>query len=304
MKYFRWYYLIILLVILLIIARIYLSTWVLNHVNNSLNNIKGYKGSVESIDLHLYRGAYKIHNLKIYKDSGKIPVPFVDVAEADLAIEWGALIHGRVVSNIDLQKPVLNFAVSLGDKQTGKGVDWTKPIKDLMPIDINKVTFTDGSITYQDFAANPKVNVYVHQMSGNVQNLRNVVDKSQPLPSTLKINGNSIGGGKLNMQGRMNILKEIPDMDLKTELENVDLRALNDYSNAYAKVDIKKGNLSLYSELIIKDKQVTGYIKPIVTDLSLIDLQKSSNPVKLAWETVVSTVVTVFHQSAQRSVCN
>ena len=36
------------------------------------------------------------------------------------------------------------------------------------------------------------------------------------------------------------------------------------------------------------------YIKPIATDVSLIDLRKSTNPLKLAWESVVAVVVTIF----------
>lgn len=286
--------LLIFIIAVLIVVRIYANTWVLNYVNRSLNNLKGYQGSVKSIDIALYRGAYKIHDLKILKKSAGIPVPFVSIDQADIAVQWSALFHGRIVSNIDLEKPVINFAVSKGDKQTGAGVDWTQPIKKLAPIDINRVTFKNGSLTYQDFGANPKVNVYIHQMQGEVTNLRNVVDKSKPLPSNLVINGDSIGGGRLSINGKMNILKDIPDMDLNTKLENVDLTALNDYSNAYAAVDIKKGNLSVYSEFIVKDKQVSGYIKPLATNLSLIDLKKDSNPIKVAWESVVSAVVTVF----------
>ncbi len=53
-----------------IAARLYLGVWLLDYVNGVLNNIEGYKGSVESIDIDLYRGAYRIHHLKLYKKTG------------------------------------------------------------------------------------------------------------------------------------------------------------------------------------------------------------------------------------------
>lgn len=280
-----------------IAARLYLNTWLLDYVNNVLKTIPGYEGSADSIDIALYRGAYRVHGLKLYKKTGDIPTPFISIDTTDLSIQWGALFHGRIVSDADLVRPVLNFAVGRSGEteQTGAGVDWSKPIKDLMPIDINLVTFREGKLTYQDFSTNPKVNIYIHNMKGELRNLRNVVDASKPLPSWIKAEGDSIGGGTMKIRGRMNILKPTPDMDMNVKLENVDLRALSDYSNAYAAIDIRKGELDVYSEFVVKDNRINGYIKPIATHMSLIDLSKQTNPVKLVWETLVATVVEIFH---------
>ena len=287
---------IILLIAVLVVARLYLGVWLLNYVNQVLDNINGYEGSVEAIDIDLYRGAYRIYKLKLLKKDGNIPTPFIYIETADLSIQWKALFHGRVVSNIELYKPVINFAVSKSGttEQTGEGIDWTQPIKALAPIDINRVSFKDGKLSYQDFSANPKVNIYITNMNGEIRNLRNVEDMSQRLPSTLVLTGDSIGKGKLKINGRLYILKQVPDMNIDTQLENVNLTALNDYSNAYAAIDIRKGNLSVYSQLIVRDGEVSGYIKPIATDISLIDLSKSANPIKVAWESVADVILTLF----------
>ena len=285
-----------LLLIVLIVARIYLNGWLLDYVNGALSNIKGYQGSVESIDIALYRGAYRINGLKVEKKTGHIPTPFIAIKTADLSIQWGALFRGRIVSDIDLDTPVLNFAVNPSGtaQQTGAGADWSKVIKDLMPMDINTVTFANGKLTYQDFSTTPKVNIYIDHMRGNVNNLRNVEDASKPLPSTLLVRGDSIGKGALTIKGRMNVLRPIPDLDLDAKIENIDLPALSNYSNAYAAIDIRKGRLSVYSELIIKDKVVSGYIKPIATDIALIDLKKDANPLKFVWQSAVTVVMEIF----------
>ena len=300
MKLKRWHWIsgsvVFIIIAALIAARLYLGVWMLNYVNQVLANIPGYQGSVASIDIHLYRGAYSVHGLKINKKTGRIPTPFVAIETADISIQWSALLNGRIVSDVELYKPVLNFAVNASGttEQTGAGVDWTKPIKELSPIDINQVKLHDGKITYQDFSTTPKVNIYMHHMNGEVNNLRNVVEKDKPLPSEFKLAGDSIGGGKLAVRGHLNILKPVPDADLNFKLENVNLPALSDYSDAYAAIDIKGGTLSVYSELKIKDNHVSGYVKPIATNVSIIDLRKPTNPIKLVWEVVVATVVEIF----------
>ncbi len=284
------------LLVAVIIVRIYLDSWVLNYVNTTLNNIKGYEGKVEAISIHLYRGAYEIKGLKLYKKNGNIPVPFLDIADIDLSLQWSALIHGRIVSDVELDRPIINFAVNKSDtaKQTGANVDWNKPIRDLMPIDINRITFRDGKIDYQDLSTSPKVDIYIHHMDGELRNLRNVVDQTKPLPSSIIVHGDSIGGGKLALHGNMNILKQVPDVDMDAKLENADLTKLTNFTDAYGAIDIKSGQLSVYSEMSVKNSRISGYVKPIATNLSFIDLRKEGNPIKLAWDATVATVVEIF----------
>jgi hypothetical protein len=282
-----------LLLIIVVVLRLYLSAWVLDYVNGVLAGIPGYKGSVESINIDLYRGAYRINNLKLDKDTGKIPTPFLDIHVIDLSLQWSSLLHGRIVSSITLMHPVINFAVSKDDKQTGENVDWTKPIKDLAPIDINFVRFQDGSVTYQDFSSTPQVNIYIHQMDGRIDNLRNVEKGGDALPSTVAVRGNSIGSGSLKINGHMNILKQVPDMDLLLALENVNLPALNSYTEAYAAFDFKQGTFNLYSHMVTKNGQVGGYIKPVVTNLS-VNVLKKANPVEVVWSSVVAGVLGIF----------
>jgi len=217
-RYYVFGALLTLLLAVVVVVHTYFAGWLLGYVNNVLKHIDGYTGSVESINIDLYRGAYRINNLKLYKKEGSIPTPFLAARNIDLSLQWRSLIHGRIVSDIELVEPVINFAVSKTAEQDGGNVDWTKPIKKLAPIDINHVTFRNGTVSYQDFAANPRVDVYIRHMDGEISNLRNVFDKNQLLPSTVEVKGDSIGGGSLAIKVRMKILKRIPDMDLQAKL--------------------------------------------------------------------------------------
>jgi hypothetical protein len=285
------------LVVVLLAARLYLPTYLKDYVNEKLNAMPGYRGSVADIDVALIRGAYLIKGLEMYKIDKGIPVPFVKIAVGDISLQWGALFKGEIVSDIHLTRPEINFAVSKSGatSQTGTETNWNPLIDQLVPIDINLVEITNGKVTYQDFSAAPAINIYIHNLDGQVTNLRNVDDKSAALPSNLKIYGTSLGDGKLNINGRLNTLTpNYPDMDIDTKLEGAKLVAFNDFTRNCCALDFKKGRIDLYSELVIKKGQISGYLKPLVHDLSVDRIPQDSNPLEVAWASIASVLLEVF----------
>ncbi len=97
------------ILVLLIAIRIALPYILLRLVNKELQNIPGYTGHVDDIDVALIRGAYKMKMIKLEKTGGKIPVPFFSAPLIDLSIQWESLFHGRIVGEIEVDQPVLNF---------------------------------------------------------------------------------------------------------------------------------------------------------------------------------------------------
>lgn len=286
--------------VILVVGRIYLPYWAKDYVNTTLNNIDGYRGSVEGISIALYRGAYVIHDLKLYKIDKGIPSPFLDFARADLSIQWGALFKGRIVGDVTLDRPTINFAKSSSGQsaQTGVETDWTRPIKELMPLDINFVEINNGKIAYQDFSTEPNVDVYIDKMHARATNLRNINDRSEALPSDLTVRGSSIGGGNLQLDGKLNILKQIPDFDIAGKLESIDLPAMNNYARPFAGIDFEKGRLDIYTELAVKNGAISGYVKPLATEVYIIDPEPDS-AIKFIWEVFVAAVADIFTNSAQ-----
>ena len=292
----------ILLIVALVGARLYMPLYVKNYVNAELNAMPGYRGSVERIGIALYRGAYTIYGLKLYKIDKGIPVPFISIARTDISLQWGALLRGRIVSDIDLSQPQVNFAVSKSGQtsQTGAGAETNllQLVDNLVPIDINYIAIHNGRISYQDFSAEPKVDIFVHQLEGAITNLRNVVDADQPLPSRVHFSGNSIGGGKLGIDGRVNILTRYIDGDLDLKLEGAALTAFNDFSNACCALKFKAGAMDVYAEMLLKEGAVSGYVKPIVRGLSVDRIPENSNPLEVLWAASASAVMEIFRNQS------
>ncbi len=291
---------IIVLIIALIGARMYLPYWVTDYVNREIAQLDGYSGSVKDVDIHLWRGAYQIHGLDIYKTGSKIPVPFVAVRTADLSVQWRALFEGAVVAEIDLYDADLNFAIgSNGRTQGTEDAGWAKLVDALSPLEINRFTVKGGKLAFKDFSTESKVDLFVDDIALRVDNLKAVHDKNVALPSPVSLSGTSIGGGRVKAEGAMNILKDIPDFDYDIKLEGAKLTAMNGLARSRAGVDFESGDLSIYIEAAAKNGIVTGYIKPVPRDIEMVSIDEDGDPISIAWQSLISVFGEVFKNHSE-----
>jgi hypothetical protein len=306
----RWWRAVLVVVALLVAMRLALPWFVTRHVNKVLNELEGYRGSIHDVDIELYRGAYKIDSIRIFKIDGNKEIPFIDIPLTDLSVEWEALFNGALVGEVNFHSPVLNFISEKksggggqdekANEQTGKDVDWTEPIKKLMPFDINRLSIHDGKLAFHDLSTDPKVDIFLRDVEMDALNLNNAKDNPEELPSRVYLQAISLGNGQLNLAMRINVLKEVPDLDMDLRFENVNMTALNDFFQAYAHVDVESGSFNLYSEVAVADGEITGYVKPLLNGLHVVDLKEDSDkPAQLLWESMVGFVTEIFENQKE-----
>ncbi|MCK0161670.1 DUF748 domain-containing protein [Allomuricauda sp. F6463D] len=261
------------ILVLLIGLRIALPYIVKNYVNKVLADIPGHYGHVEDIDISLLTGAYIIDHLYLNKVNAGSEIPFLNFERTHISVEWSSLIKGEVVSEINMTRPQLIYVFEDQQKETPENAnveDWSKALTDLVPIDINKLEIHGGKVAFVQLAANPNIDLHLDSLELYATNLRNVVREEARLPSNLSADAISFGGGNLHLEGEMDIVKQIPDMDLALSLENANATALNDFTDHYAGLDFDKGSFNVYSEMAIADGYLQGYLKPIIEDAKLI----------------------------------
>lgn len=282
---------ILVIAVLLITVRILLPYIVKDYVNQVLNDMEGYQGQVDDVNLNLYRGAYVIKGVEIEKESEQDTIPFLDIGEIDLSVEWGALFDGAVVGEVYLINPTLNFVDEKGEEeeQVEDSTDWVETIKDLIPLRINRFEIANGKISFKNPTSSPPVDIAIENLRLVASNISNVESKDQKLPSSIRLTGTSIGGGSINLDMKGNFLKQIPDIDGDLSFENVALTAFNDFTKAYGNFDLESGTLSLYTEAVINDGQLEGYIKPIFENVELVDREdrKENTFFQNVWEGLV-----------------
>lgn len=266
----------------------------------------GYYGHIKDIDLAIIRGAYKIDSIYINKEdsvSGK-QTPFFASRVVDLSIEWRALFKGSIVGEMVFQGPYLLFTK---DKVEPKEVvkdsaDFRKVLDKFMPLNINRCELRDGKIQYKDFGSTPNVDIAMTNMHLLAQNLRNSYDSSAVLPASIHATAD-VYEGKLRFDAKLNPLADSPTFDMSTELTNTDLVKLNDFFQAYAKIDVNKGRFGLYSEVAAKDNAFRGYVKPLIKDLDVLGKEdRKDNLLQKMWEAVAGGAGKLFSNKKKDQV--
>ncbi len=285
---------ILLYVVLALIAiRIALPFVLLHFLNKRLADIPNYYGQAEDLDLALIRGAYRIENVFLDRvdSTTQERTPFIGAESIDLSVEWKALFHGSLVGELVIERPLVNFTKdkvepaqvqrdtsSLGDL-----------LKDLMPLQINRVEAHRGEIHYIDPTSSPKVDVKMDAVELLALNLRNSYDSTVVLPASLRADANVYGGTfVLNM--KLNPLERDPTFDLDVSMKDMQLPLFNDFFQAYANVDVNRGTFGLYAEIATKERQFAGYVKPIVHDLDVLGPEdKGDTFFRKLWEGIAGT---------------
>lgn len=298
-----WLGFLLLLLVVFIGFRLYLPTLVKNHVNQVLNDLPGYQGSVADIDIALIRGAYVVSDLELRRRDAKTDVPFLTIPQADISIQWRALFNGKIVSEIYLTKPQLIYVFEdqlQADQEEPETEDWTEALDDLVPIDINHLNIEDGRLGLVKVKAEPTLDIYMDQLQLTADNLQLVKSDEQNLPSPIKATAVTIGQGRTTFKGRLNIIKQVPDMDISLSIEKIDVTALNSLTLHYANVDFASGQLDIFSEVAIADGYMKGYLKPLLTDAKLID--QGDGFFRRLWEGVVGVFKFIFKNQSTDKV--
>lgn len=288
----------VVLVVLLVIARLALPLFLKRAIDARLEAIPDYTGSVQSIGVSLYRGAYQLNGVEIRKRNATRGEPFFSAERIDFSIAWRELRHRHVVADILVQEGRVNFTKEPAPEFSQLDVDrrWQDAIQDIFPIDITHFEVRDGFLHYIDRSTFPIVDVFVNHAHAIATGLRNrPADANDKFPANLTVEGDSVGGGRLSLVMRAEPLAPQPHFELRVTLDQVSLPALNDLLRAYGKVDVSAGVMQLYLEMAARDGRFEGYVKPFFDHIDFKDVAKDDkNLAEKIWEKIVSGAVALF----------
>jgi len=284
-------------VLLIISARVAAPYVIERVVNDKLRDLDGYTGHIDDVDLNLWRGAYEVEGIVIEKTGGKVPVPFLAIERLDLGVSWSALLDGSVVATVALFRPQVNFVKgpTKATSQSGADADWQKTLTELVPLRIDRFVVVDGEVHYRDFHAKPRVDVMIDHLNVKVSNLTNSKELSTTRVAQLTARANVMRSGKLAVDGDIDPFTKKPTFKLKTRLDDLQLRQLNPFLKAYVNIDVNKGRVSVYSDLVSRNGAFKGYVKPLIEDLDVLDWKREDErPIEKMWEALVGGVAEIF----------
>ncbi len=290
--------------VILIGIRAMLPHWVTKYVNRELNNMGEYHGEIADVDLQLIVGSYSIKHLIVTKHESSLPVPFLVAPEIELAIDWGALLRGKVVAKADFYEPQWMFVDNdEGEVQGGFGVNWRRELEKLAPFQLDEVRFHDGIVHFYNFTSDPPVELRASEFNGTVLNLSNRADESIR-PASYTLSALLSDSSNLQSQGNFDPLVPLGDFDFQLKIDSIQLVKLNKFFQAYLNLDVASGDGSFVMELEASQGQLLGYAKPLFTDVDIFQWQQDvveqkDNPLRVLWEMVAGGAQTLFKNQSE-----
>ncbi|MGN6506059.1 MAG: hypothetical protein ACTHM6_10905 [Tepidisphaeraceae bacterium] len=281
----------LLLVLLLVVGRLLLPRYVTWEVNRIIDRNPLYNGKIGGVTIALWKGEYSIYDVKLLKLTGNVPVPFFAAKRIDLAIQWDAILHGKIKGTVFMDEPQVNFVqdANPSQSQTGAGGPWLGIIQSLFPFDINSCQLHNGSVHFRAFDRQPQVDVYLSELELSIDNLSNIRDETKPLVSTITGTARAMDSGKVDLHISLDPFSYKPSFDLGLKLIGLDVSKVNNFALAYGGIDFEQGFFDLVVELKSREGAIDGTITPLFRDLQVLGKSdfEHDNPLNLFWQALV-----------------
>jgi len=171
-------------------------------------------------------------------------------------------------------------------------------VKEMQRKDEVTVYVKHGKVLHSEFgfvnkSTNPEYRVVMMDVNAEFDNISNRLKELKQCNAVAKVTGLFMGTGRTVAAGTFGREDPNPAFDLDVRIVKMELKSLNDVLRAYADIDVSKGALSFFSQLSVKDGQVTGYVKPMFGDVEVYDPQQDKDKAMTRkwYEAVVGGVV-------------
>jgi len=291
-----WFWLVVVIAAIIVVLHVYLAIWVRDYVNRKLSEIPGYRAHVQAVTLHLWRGAYQIHNIDIKKTNGKVPEPFFSAPLVDLSIQWHALIFERAaVGNIEIHRAKMNLVngPTPDSRQVDVDAPWAQKIKQLYPLKINRFAVHDGEIHYREYVGDKAEDLPFDHVEMVGTNFTNSKKFSKSLIADIRIEGRPLRAGDARAQISLDPYAKRPTFAVNLEVKELPLVKLNDFAQAHGGFTFKEGTFKMAMEANAKNGGYQGYVEPVFDQMVIFNEQSAQNPGKFVWEAILGALTEI-----------
>jgi hypothetical protein len=265
-----------------------------------LPDLGDYSGSVEDIDLALWRVAFRIEGLRVEKAVGKDQVDFLIAPVIEVSLSRRALMNGAIRAKAFLDRLQVNFvdAENPRDRQSGRGLNWQVLPEDFLKFTLEELEVRQAKIAFRNFTSDPPVNLQATEIDLTATNLTNVADKEGKRVADAEVAANLFDGSPLAFKARFDPFN-FKSFLFAGDIVVKDLAKINNFAQAYGNLDFKSGQGQILVELEADQGKLTGYIKPLFENVQIADWQQDverqeDNPFRLIWESVTGLVNKIF----------
>jgi hypothetical protein len=170
-----------------------------------------------------------------------------------------------------------------------------------MMLRIDRFRIIHSQVGFVNRTSDPHYRLFFTDFDLEMDNLSNQFTQGA---AKFKASGAFMGTGTTQVRGSVRPDGNGADFDVHLEMRDAQLASLNDLIQAYAGFDVDHGRFSLFTEIAVKNQQITGYIKPLISDLHVYGDHKDHHKgyLRQGWEHIVDGIAYLLKNSDRREV--
>jgi Domain of Unknown Function (DUF748) len=253
----RRHWLLISVPIALVVIAAYLVAFMLDeplrrYTEGKMNRaLKGYTASIKALDFHPFGFSLDLSDVTITQDEHPEP-PVLRVERLSASVHWRALLFGRLVAEVEIDKPTVHVNLpqarkEITDRVPVKERGWQEALEAVYPLKINHFEIRDGNVTYVD--QGPFKPLHLSDLDLVATNIRNVRSKKRTYPSDVRFSARVFDAGRVGAEGQADFMAEpTPTFRGRVDLAGIELGYFKPITNRYNLV-VDKGVVSARGEV-------------------------------------------------------
>jgi hypothetical protein len=143
----------------------------------------------------------------------------------------------------------------------------------ILSVTIDTFSLRNATLGFVDETTTPDYRLF---SATTLLNVRGFSNRKENDPVHIDLAGLFNGSGKTTLKASFLPRQRDPDLEMALQIEDADMRTMNDLFRAHGSFDVVGGQFSFYSQLQIKNGKIDGYVKPLFRDLNVYDLRQDS----------------------------
>ncbi|HKY32328.1 MAG TPA: DUF748 domain-containing protein [Candidatus Polarisedimenticolia bacterium] len=173
-------------------------------------SLTGYSAQLDRLDLHVWGGSLDLYGLTISQDAHPDP-PIGEFPRLTASVQWRALLRGRVVADVELERPALMVDLRQLQEESADAVPverkgWQEAVEAIYPFKINELRVAGGELVYID--TDPERPLRLHEVSFTAKDIRNVRSRERTYPSEVMLEALVFDRGRLSLAGHADFLSQ------------------------------------------------------------------------------------------------
>ena len=158
-----------------------------------------------------------------------------------------------------------------------------------------------SAFAYEDKEKNPNFKLSLLDTQIVLTNYSNHEEQG---PAHVALTGKFMGSGDTTIDGIFLAEQSGPQFNMNASIKNTDMTSMNNLLLAFGRFDVKHGEFTVYSQLAVKNGNISGYVKPMFSDLTVYDWSKDKHKPLMhqAYEATIGAAAHLFKNSNTQKV--